>query len=847
MEWSGNVLKDASPAEIAAKKTRPLGLCSACRQLDLGKSRFVIPVQKAPAGPDPEPTSAARPAPAPGNPRADSARMDDASGTPRLDPGPATSVATGRQKSVYLVLVAPPAPGLGVGAHNRFLGRASLTQEGMQGLMRGWIDTCASRHGGNCSEPHGSGAEFLRLLEGTYFGVIDLCDMQLKPLPVTNGRPAPYVTLSYVWGGRSNGSLEPYTTTSVNVMQRIGRRGLDRAWDDLPRTIRDAFVLTRRLHQRYLWIDSLCIVQDSINSWELNAKAMHLVYGHAYFTICAADGDAATGLTAIAGTLGSGAAGGGHLKTPNNEAISACVRIPVTPAAVGSAQQGETPPPNAAAVMVLSAVPKKEDRFNKDEEQHTSLTAEILPGVQLLVSRSAESVIQDSVWNQRGWTFQERLLSRRCLVFAEGQVYFQCRTAVMSQDILNDGGDANSWSLDWANSPLRTLGELRHKAFWFYMKCVGLYTGRHLTRPKDVLTAFQGTSWLLQKHFNAPLLYGLPTSHFDLALLWVPLGFLERRKQNRRHWPRMEQEDYGGREFPSWSWCGWMGGKAGYQVDVIDGCLLNVREWLRNHTWILWYVRDEEGNLRPLWDRTILREDSSEEARWRGYDGLGGSADGSGPGVDQGWPRGPQGPFSNRPPPNYCQPGMTKSLWSTTPGFAYNGAVYGAPDHRTQGKQPMPRAHGYPAPGSTYAYQTHPQPSFAAAYGFSSATQQVQACFQPPGTPGGHSSYSAAELDGAQTGSLPPAPSTDEWSRRSNQDYLDRLPPGYYDEAHGRGAPKAGQRNASILARQPHHPGNDGDFPGHQQGAHPAWPPGRDGLYGDRARPPIRSQPGPLP
>lgn len=71
------------------------------------------------------------------------------------------------------------------------------------------------------------------------------------------------------------------------------------ARDQLPQTIQDAILLVTRLGYRYLWVDSLCIVQDSKSSWQLNASAMHLIYGNAEFTICAADGkDSSVGLRA---------------------------------------------------------------------------------------------------------------------------------------------------------------------------------------------------------------------------------------------------------------------------------------------------------------------------------------------------------------------------------------------------------------------------------------------------------------------------------------------------------------------------------------------------------------------
>jgi hypothetical protein len=58
-------------------------------------------------------------------------------------------------------------------------------------------------------------------------------------------------------------------------------------------TFRDAVVFCRRVGVRYLWIDSLCILQDSRADWEAEAAVMGRVYGHALCMLaatCSADG-----------------------------------------------------------------------------------------------------------------------------------------------------------------------------------------------------------------------------------------------------------------------------------------------------------------------------------------------------------------------------------------------------------------------------------------------------------------------------------------------------------------------------------------------------------------------------
>jgi len=54
---------------------------------------------------------------------------------------------------------------------------------------------------------------------------------------------------------------------------------------------------------------------------------------------------------------------------------------------------------------------------------------------------------------------------------------------------------------------------------------------------------------------------------------------------------------------------------------MLEGCFLDVHEWLVEHSWIQWYIRDGVGNLRPLWNRALNDEDLSTERRWRGYTG----------------------------------------------------------------------------------------------------------------------------------------------------------------------------------------------------------------------------------
>lgn len=124
-----------------------------------------------------------------------------------------------------------------------------------------------------------------------YFGVIDVHDMCLTSLP-SNAR---YVALNYTWGPRDR-----FTTTSSKLRELRRHHGIKNAFDKIPQAVRDAIKLVRNLGERYVWVDSICIVQDSADWWKLHCKMIDQVYGNAHFRICTADNpNASAGLMAL--------------------------------------------------------------------------------------------------------------------------------------------------------------------------------------------------------------------------------------------------------------------------------------------------------------------------------------------------------------------------------------------------------------------------------------------------------------------------------------------------------------------------------------------------------------------
>lgn len=70
-----------------------------------------------------------------------------------------------------------------------------------------------------------------------------------------------YLCLSYCWGTKLSANLLLTKTTNIEA------RNTKLESSDLSKTLRDAVTVTRGLGYRYIWIDALCICQDSAEDW----------------------------------------------------------------------------------------------------------------------------------------------------------------------------------------------------------------------------------------------------------------------------------------------------------------------------------------------------------------------------------------------------------------------------------------------------------------------------------------------------------------------------------------------------------------------------------------------------
>jgi hypothetical protein len=299
-----------------------------------------------------------------------------------------------------------------------------------------------------------------------------------------------YTALSHCWGGNITPLL---TTTTLETF------GMSLPYDELPANFRDAITITRELGIRYLWIDSLCIVQDSAQDWEDESKKMGDVYGNSTLTI-----SAMASSRSIDGILQQGTSSPG---TPRPATL-------------------EVPTENGSLVTMIV------EREDSDEENLATLE-------------------NDSPLSSRGWTLQEAVLSPRCLFYGKNRIYWRCPSASKSAaaaDDLAPGPNTPEITFPSVSSVFHS-GVLNPRTnlpegsvvLEDYYHLVQNFSSRTLSFPSDKLPAFSGLAQRLSHVVGGDYLAGLWSSDIKNGLLWkFEAGYC-------RHLTRPYRA-------PSWSW-----------------------------------------------------------------------------------------------------------------------------------------------------------------------------------------------------------------------------------------------------------------------------------------------------
>jgi hypothetical protein len=160
-----------------------------------------------------------------------------------------------------------------LGSHS--IGRTWNTRYLDTTLLRQWLTACDIRHG----------PEFHTPVTPRPDHHILLIDTRRLCLVCSHGDEA-YAALSYVWGGTT---MFRTTRRNRNILKEEG--ALNKVHNPpIPATVKDAILLAAEIGLPYIWIDSLCIVQDDEDSRNIHLSSMAAIYANAHLTIVAAAG-----------------------------------------------------------------------------------------------------------------------------------------------------------------------------------------------------------------------------------------------------------------------------------------------------------------------------------------------------------------------------------------------------------------------------------------------------------------------------------------------------------------------------------------------------------------------------
>lgn len=178
---------------------------------------------------------------------------------------------------------------LGVSQEETLLRGRQVNEIADFAMLKKWLLECERSHGSRCRAVATG-----ELNPQGHFRVIDVVDRRVLP---AFGRNLKYFALSYVWGTFDVPQLTLRDSTSRRLFTK---GGLEIGFGDIPTTLEDAMKLTELLGYRYLWIDALCIFQDSATDQAMQIDKMHHIYEHSDLTIvCAAGSDSWSGLPGI--------------------------------------------------------------------------------------------------------------------------------------------------------------------------------------------------------------------------------------------------------------------------------------------------------------------------------------------------------------------------------------------------------------------------------------------------------------------------------------------------------------------------------------------------------------------
>ena len=360
-----------------------------------------------------------------------------------------------------------------------------------------WVVDCIENHK-DCRPPSKTTAtQEGTILPTRVIRILNNDDLRL----VSGASPGRYTILSYCWG-----RPQEFATTIDTI--KSSRAGFKT--HQLPKTLRDAVELTRSLGVEYLWIDALCIIQDSPDDKEIELQEMPSYYRNAYLTICA----------------GGSSCDDGFLTTKSAHCDD---------------HLGMGIPRDLLNIPYFAPNGEIDDIFFREENPYS---------------------LSDEPVSKRAWTFQERILSPRVLTYG-GRMLWQCTTTQKS------AGGVQDWSFDTRSTSGREiklgLAEMqKHSAqmtvkgknnvktgtksqlkaardYSLWYNAVEEFCERDITFPQDKLPAIAALAKEFASALKDEYVAGLLKADFLRGLLWST-------------WPNLDVQKPNKWRAPTWSW-----------------------------------------------------------------------------------------------------------------------------------------------------------------------------------------------------------------------------------------------------------------------------------------------------
>lgn len=372
--------------------------------------------------------------------------------------------------------------------------------------MRNWFNTCEEKH--EACRKRKSSVLPTRVIDVRKFETLGTVRLVLG----IDNRGG-YTALSHRW---CQGEPPAWITTVENEELRRNR---DFEANILPKTIQDAIKVTAWLGIPFLWVDSLCIIQKCEAEWRIESGKMIDVFGKASLTLF------------------------------TEEAVDDDYSF------LGPRQTTEDFQQRKGCSLSLN-----DGSGSKIEVQALQRYSRYRRGNPAKATDLFASDVIHSHLSNRGWIFQEQVISPRRLHFGHHQMFWVCETVYQAEDGTDIKQSAPDWMHFLYNSrarapppgiPRDARAEIDVANHRIWARLAENYSRRGLTIPTDKFAAIGA----LAKHFGntiqSPYIAGCWTHFFRLCLIWVARPTCPPNEENKK---KSRENSAALSTIPSWSW-----------------------------------------------------------------------------------------------------------------------------------------------------------------------------------------------------------------------------------------------------------------------------------------------------